>query len=362
MNQTTQQLKAYGYLPAVGLNNLADSSATHRAALIDSDVLAGRVCGCPDMPDEEIANANQGDVAKALAMEMPDALALQVAHRRMLQATGRGSWPAGCHMELYPHADRHAVTYHVRRRTCNRNYLRKTTRDEITHLIGAGVWPWSVEEALDKWAGKPLLDVALEVVREAYRRIGVWLIEMPEERGHDILLLCRPIPGSTIGIGWFPDGTCTDVVESHYDSSWQPSLYRLCLLLAHELGHNHLLQHTFSGQNRHRGVMSYNWPSNFYGFLEGDEDILPRDPSWGPLTRFFGGEPIPLEPGQLPPGPTPGITLPPHTLHGEVIDGRIAFRGVINFKDELTIPAGTNLIVWPTGPDGQYELRTEPRG
>ncbi len=358
---TSQLLKRYGHLPQRGLSHLADSEVTRQAQMIDSDLLVDRKCGCPDFPDEEVASSSIESIQEHLgfsAEERDCAEALKITHQRMLDATGRGSFPPGCHQDIYPHADRHCTTYWIDRSTFGRNYTRPADEDEIRHLSNAGVWSqWGVDQALDTWLGKPILDVAMDFVRETYRRVGNWLMPVESRVAANIVLLSRYISGSTIGIGWFNDGRCNDRVESHYDSSWKPSLYRLCLLLGHEIGHNLNLQHEFSNQNRHHGVMSYSWPSNFYGFLTGDEGILPRDPSWGPLARFFGGEPIPQIGG--PDGPR--LILPSHEFVGELMGDHIVFRGPIKFDKRLVIPAGTELNISPIeGREGRFELRSLP--
>lgn len=379
MQSSIQQLKAYGHLPQIGLKNLADNRAASFAAQVDSDVLAGRCCGTPDLGDEEIAETDPAIVGQALGMELEEATILGRTHRTLLEATGRGSWPAGCHKDLYPHDDRHCVTYHVRRSTFNNNWLRASGEDELRHVAGSGVWDniltgfvgndggiavkgRKAEAMLDLWLGKPILDVGLWLMHESMRRIGVHLIQMESETNHDILLLCRNIPGSTIGIGWFNNGTCRDVVESHYDASWRPSVARASLLLNHEVGHNLNLQHEFNGQSRHQSVMSYNWPNNTYGFLTGDEGILPRDASWPTLIRFFGGEEIPRD-DQPPTDPTdPNV---PQRLDGKfyadlIPSRRPAIRGSLTLRKGTTIKEDTKYIMWPVEGTDEYELRLPP--
>ena len=325
INSSEVMLKASGNLQSVGLRRLADSRARGIASLVDSELLAHRCCGTPDEPDPEIAAASIEDLQKYIGTDCQESKLLRLSHRRMEEAVGSGSWPASCHLDIYPHEDRHAVTYHLRRSTFNNNWLRKATESEIRHVSSGGVWPWSTDELLQRFEGKPMLDVAIFFVHEAYRRIGVKLIAVGEESLADIVTLCRNIPGSTIGLGYFPNGSCRDVVEAHLDSSWKPGLAKASLLIAHEWGHCHDLRHQFKNQDRHKSVLSYSWPNNFYGFLDGSEGILPRDASWPSINRFLGDEPIPKDDDPVtptnPPTPTDGL---PRTKDLELaVDGKI---------------------------------------
>ncbi len=356
MSTSAQLLKAYGHLPTIGLDNLADERAVHAAGMVDADVLAGRFCGCPDFPDAELAEANVDSMARQLDMQRDEAGYLQRAHASMLEAaTGRGSFPAACH----PDVDdaRHVVKYHVLRETFNSNWLRKCSEAEIRHVAGAGVWNVTAEQLLDLWLGKPLLDAGLWLLEETYRRVGARHVATDKKSEANIVMRCRYISGGTIGIGWFNSGSCSSSVESHYDSSWQPSLARCSLLLNHEVGHNNNLQHEFTNQGSHHGVMSYSWPNNTYGFLKGTEGILPRDPSWGPLTRYYGGDPFP--PGPQPPPPMKD--LPGSLWAQEYAPGRIAIRGQIDLPAGFKVDAATSFVAYPKSEGAsQYVLRTPP--
>lgn len=152
-----------------------------------------------------------------------------------------------------------------------------------------------------------MLDVAyLGLVRESYRLVGLAMLEKHDgpTGKHQMHIKSVFIPGSTIGVGWFPDGSCSDHVNQHIDNSYRPGLMGTAKLGCHECGHCVGLEHEFSNQNYHRGVMSYNPPSLFYGFSTGKSPhTLPRDPSLDKLIAMYSGKPNPPlidEPGPIP--------------------------------------------------------------
>lgn len=317
---TAQRLKILGYANQISLEDLA--SPTNNIQQLLSYEVADRLsnCGClfPDHPDEELANSYPEELARYLNTSEENASCIRLAHLRMLEAqTGQGSWPAGCHPNLF--SNRHAVKYYVRRSTFNNNYLRAVTDTELSQIWDQKQWqPWNdwklTREALfDNWAGKPALDVCLWLVEETFRRVGCWHEPTDNEREANIVILSRPIGGSTIGIGWFNSGTCRDRVEFHIDSTWRPpSLHAMTNLFSHECGHCNNLPHTFTNQQSHHGVMSYSTPSIYQGFSTGQAPhTLPRDPSLSQLIRQYGNEWVPF--AETPNPPEPPKPNPPDT-------------------------------------------------
>jgi hypothetical protein len=331
MATSVQQLKAYGHLPEIGLDRLPDLASREAARAIDSSIIAGRVCGVPDYADDEIADFMGESEDSQKIRELGESLglppeethylvsmhhSLRDMYRRETQnstvpstigleaKSGRGSYPAGCYPELS--TDRHAIYYHINYDSFPDHYKYAIGQAELESLVtNSRVWNVTLEYLLDTWLGKPMIDVNLWLMVETYRRCGIWMERTEDRAKANIRILSRFISGSTIGIGWFPGSTCNEHVEFHIDNSWKPDLDNCNLLFNHECGHTHSLPHTFSGQTSHKGVMSYNWPSHTYGYLTGDEGILPRDPSWGQLQRQYGTEPFPRE-DPLPPVLDPG--------------------------------------------------------
>lgn len=352
-------LKAIGHARSIRLEDINLPTIDPQPLL--GDDVRQRVADCPclfpDYPDEDLGRAHPGTIARLLEVGEQDAAAIHLAHKRMLEAqTGRGSFPAGCHQDLF--RDRHAVKYHVRRGTFNSNYTRAVTDSEISQIWDQRQWqPWNDwrltrEELFDRWAGKPALDVCLWLMEETYRRVGCWHEPTDNEREANIVILSRPIGGSTIGIGWFNSGTCRDQVEFHIDSTWRASLHGIANLFAHECGHCNNLPHTFSGQQSHRGVMSYNTPPIYQGFSTGQAPhTLPRDPSLAQLIRQYGDEWVPFadspDPPQPPEPPAPDPPSPPQPPVTPIDIEEIVRRVLAELPDDFQGPPG------PQGPPGR---------
>jgi hypothetical protein len=320
MSNDAQRLKAAGHLPALELPDV------ERASIDTSQytaVLENRFCGCPDFPDAEIADAELGALERYLGLDEDECRRLKKLHTRWLSTTGRGSWPAGCHAA---YSDRHAVTFYCAYGTFPSHYRRQVRDSELDQLAGAKVWG-TLTEIKAQYAGESMLSVALSLCEETYRRRGVKLIEVTEPRGDQIHILSKFIAGSTIGYAYFNDATCGDHVTCNIDSSYKPGLHSCTTLIAHELGHNNNLPHTFSGQSRHHGIMSYAPMYPYVGYSTG-KDLYdrPRDPSISQLIRQYGDEPIPDDEQPPPPqGDWPKIT---EHIYGEVLDdGGVAIRG-----------------------------------
>jgi len=314
-----QQLKAYGHLTTASYKDLS------KIALLPQDTLSleDRFCGHPDFYDEEIAE--EKDPAKLshyLGMDLEECSCLISCHKKMKEhSTGTGSWPSGCYAE-YP--EHHSVKYFLDRDTFPIHLKRPVVFDELERFVESKVWGMTLEEMKDLYLDKPMIDVAMEFVNETYRRVGCLHIEThdgSEGTDHNIHVKSVRIPGSTIGIAWFNDGTCKDHVNNHIDSDYRPGLHGLCNLLCHECGHNHDLVHTFSGQSIHHGIMSYNPKYPFVGYSTGEIPYdRPKDPSWPALIRQYGGDPVPGE-GTEPEVPLP---IPEYPVNGVLtIEGRL---------------------------------------
>lgn len=359
-----QQLKAIGYAPSIKLENINSPTADPQPLL--SDEVKQRLVQCPclfpDYPDEDLGRNPPEEIGRLLQVSEQDAIAIHFAHLRMLEAqTGRGSFPSGCHPDLF--SNRHAVKYYIRRSTFNSNYTRPVRDEELSQIWDQRQWqPWNDwrltrEELFDRWAGKPMLDVSIWLVLETYRRVGCWHEETDNEREANIVLLSRPIGGSTIGIGWFNSGTCSSSVESHIDSTWRPSLHGCTNLIAHEWGHNHRLPHTFTNQQSHRGVMSYNTPPIYQGFSTGQAPhTLPRDPSLAQLIRQYGDEWVPFADSPDPPQPPtpdpPPIPDPPPVDIDAIVDRVLAELPTAEQVKQLVLDALPDHFRGPPGPRG----------
>ncbi|NIL97599.1 MAG: hypothetical protein GTO62_10820 [Planctomycetales bacterium] len=327
----TSWLKAKGYYQDVPI-------AQFPAAAIDLAEVphlqnVDLLCGSPDHASPELAAADPAVLAAALGFSLDTCRDIVQMHATLLAAQGAGSWPRGCHAH---HPNHHSATYYVDRKSFPDHFKREVTHAEWQDVIAAAVWGVNtVEESKRRFSyrseqhaaaareagfsraqvGGPcnLLDTALQLMAESLRRVGCAHVEVFDgpDGDHRIHIRAKPIPGSVIGYAFFNDGTCRDHVNQFIDSTWRPGLHRLALLLLHETGHNNNLQHTFANQQSHRGIMSYSWDPPIQGFSTGQAPFRnPRDPSLGPLARFYDLQPVPIGDPKPPPKPGPAtITL-----------------------------------------------------
>jgi len=170
---------------------------------------------------------------------------------------GHGSWPAGCHDEVW---DGHVVKIAYDKSRFPRAWL--------------NVWP----------------QVQANVFAN-FRTFGLLMREEPDPVKADIRMQARNGAG-WIGLAEFPRGTCDGWVFQYMDPGWTPRALvdGLSQLHAHECGHNLSLGHR--AQNS-RTVMSptISWPSTgFRGFV-------PGDPSWNQLQGYFRDEGFTPMPG-----------------------------------------------------------------
>ena len=315
MNQQ-QLLKATGHFTNVTLDDIKNAMIQLPAELLGRS----ERCLCPDFGDEEIADADPDRVAASLGCDEDTAAGLITAHSRMVGAAqGSGSWPAGCDAS---HPSIHTVHVFLDMDTFRSHYTRPVTDEELGEIDRAGVWRWSREQIFQMWAGKSMVEVSYDLCVETYRLAGIKLLSANSRSDCNIHIRNKPLRGSTIGIAWFNNGTCDDVVDNHIDTGYQPDLQSCAILLAHELGHNMNLEHEFWQEARHKSIMSYTEPDNFYGFSTGEKPhVLPRDRSWDELIDYFGGAAVPLDEdtgGDEPP------TTPP--------TGELAILGTLNVE------------------------------
>lgn len=215
------------------------------------DVLDYRDSGCP-VPDF----VPPDDVS--FAVDDPE---IDKVIKSMQAASGSGSWPPPCQKE--------GVTFSVDMSGCP-----PKTRE------------W--------W---PKIEAAFIAI---YASVGLKLVR-EDKPGANIRISWRVLAGSTIGLGQFMQGSCSDSVFHHLDPGYQPSLANVLRLVVHEGGHNMGLQHR-------RGIMS-SVVANSPPF----QDFWPRnDSSYPVLKTWFGGEPLEKKPVE--PDPDPPITPTTETI------------------------------------------------
>jgi hypothetical protein len=382
MPNAAQQLKMYGHLPGTPLKDVAKAAVDINDIAEFSD---NRVCGHPDHVDPELANSTDpGNVAAMLDISVEEAKNIIESHKRMAQAetsgeaTGSGSYPPGCNAG-YPGV--HSVAYYDDPAIWPSHLNRPLTDSEFQSIINARVWgpsgnpngrPFTMEELKATWGGKKLNEVVNDFSEEAYRRMGVILypVSTGPDGQHNIHVSYPNIPGSTIGIGWFPGSQpCPgDHVNLQIDKTYTSGFQGQLGLKIHELGHTLQLPHQFSNQGSHQEPMSYSFGNHLVvGYSTGEAVFqLPKSPSVSLLTRLYGGQPVgvpwkgkfnnPTDPPPPPP-PPPGPAFS-GSLHGEQIStGKFAIRGIV--VAERAIVKGEEFIVAPSI-DGTYQLIPKP--
>lgn len=119
-------------------------------------------------------------------------------------------------------------------------------------------------------------------VTKLYAEMNVWLEWVSWDQrtqNAEINMWWRVLAGSTIGLAEFNNGSCWDNVFNNLDPGYNGSNKEE--LVAHELGHNHNLQHTRGGLMNPSIIPMRPW--SFKG-----------DPSQRTMERFFGhGKPVP---------------------------------------------------------------------
>ena len=174
---------------------------------------------------------------------------------------------------------------------------------QLNTKIGSGSWPEPCQKAGVTYSvnknGMPSKftttwdEQILKPVVEDYGNVGERLIPHTGTGQANIRISFRSFVGSTIGLAYFNNGSCSDSVTCELSTSFAPNEATEADLLKHEMGHCNGLGHTNGGTMNPYIINRdsyYKWS--------------PSDPSWNTLVRYFGGEPI----KPVPP-PTPETKL-----------------------------------------------------
>ena len=104
------QLKIAGLLPNTSLKQLDSLSLSNKSQL-DYIKRANFGCGNPDKPDIQIASSTVKDLYNRYKnLYSEEELSTSIGmHQTMHNATGKGSWPHDCHLNLYPHSGYHCA-------------------------------------------------------------------------------------------------------------------------------------------------------------------------------------------------------------------------------------------------------------
>lgn len=135
------------------------------------------------------------------------------------------------------------------------------------------------------------------------------------------------LPGSTIGINYFPQGsTCNQVVYGKIDSGFRTSVVGHANLWGHEhIGHGIGLNHTRGGYMNSSLIII-------------DPFTLVGDPTEDDWDKFFGGEPI--KDGPVIPSPGAGPEFIGELTGDHNAAGQIAIRGVIDVLVKAGVKPG----------------------
>lgn len=214
------------------------------------------------------------DTLRAERCGCEDYLALET-----LEATGRGSWPSGCHPD-YPN---NHVTY---------VYFDMRGASSQVKSWWAEVWG---------------------MVQEAYREIGLLILETDDSSKANHVLSFESLGGSTIGLAIVGTGQrCNTQIWLKIDKNYLPSAVRVAQVVAHEFAHNMGVGHIAGDPIQNSSVVNQDWNGSFKGTALGNV-----------LSQMFGGEPVPRIGGPQPPDepqpPTGG--------------GKIALRGKIRIQN-----------------------------
>ena len=298
---TAQLLKGSGNLTGITLDDLPGVEA----ALGDLEfVTQNNFCGHPHLVDDEIINADDGTLAKALDLPERECSGIKLAMERMkAAATGIGSYPAGCNTA---YAGLHSVAYYDTEARPP-HLMRVLTDAEWQGVIDAGVWgpsgdpterPFTLAELKAAWGERALGDVVNIFAEECYRRVGVIMYEVKTgpDGQHNIHVSYPVLRGGTIGLGWFPgaDPCPGDHVDLHIDKTYTAGFQGQLGLKIHEFGHTLQAPHQFTSQGSHQEPMSYRYGDHLVvGYSTGDPVFrLPRSPSMKLWERLYGGVPV----------------------------------------------------------------------
>lgn len=335
---TAQLLKVFGHLQEVPLKQIPTLAVSAPAIQNQKDIafdVNKRLCLNPDKPDREIAASDAKTLATAVGYSEEVCQDLINMHAQLLKrwqqarappAAGRGgsgSWPLNCYPEDWE--GWHSRKVYVDFSGFNSSYTASVTAEDIDALDlflanRGGDAPWhSVAKAKELFVGMPAHKFCWdELIPEASRRHGCAMIRVDDFNLSNVEVKSIPIAGSVIGYAYFNNGKCGDRVRLRLDSTWRPNRHRHWLLAYHELLHTCNGQHTFTGQNTHRGVLSYAWKEPFVGLSNGQSNGYdrPKDPAWTQMVRHYGtevpprkGDPITPDPPVNPPKPGTKVTI-----------------------------------------------------
>lgn len=207
------------------------------------------------IPDGELGPATRSLLAEPRC-DCPDYY-VEGAEDHWAEAVGSGSWPANC---LPDFRDAHAITI---------NIDKSGMRTWLDAVFEKQVWP---------------------AVAESYREIGLVLVRRDGDQSANLQSSFVVPDGGWIGLAIVPGQTsCSLSIWSRFDRDYQPAnlVNEWMTLLKHEIGHNLRLNHTQGG------VMN---PSIIRGLPMSWKGV--GDPSESYLRRYFGGEPVDVEPKQ----------------------------------------------------------------
>lgn len=191
---------------------------------------------------------------------------LQRAVERMQAATGRGSWPVGCHGTAGTHEVK--VSYDVS----------KMSSDQ-----------------------KQWMPAAAKHNAEQVAAMGLKVIEVPVGQASNVDVYGRSFGGSTIGMAEFNGESCRSNCFCTVSPGYDPNYRMFLLLLMHEFGHTMNFEHS-SGYIMNPSIRDV---PEFWVQRDATGKITYQDVRYAKGKQFFGGEPLtPVEPVP-PPTPTP---------------------------------------------------------
>lgn len=224
------------------------------------------------------------DLFKVKRCQNPDYLAPDV-----LEKIGKGSIPAGCYSD----------------------YLNNHVTKIYFDFTGAS------QKVKDWW------NEVWAIVQEAYRKIGLLIIETKKKSEANHVLLFESLGGSTIGLAIVgTDWKCGEQVWLKLDKNYFPSAIRVAQVLAHEFAHNLGVGHINGDPIQNPSVVNQDWNGSFFG-----------TPLGNIFVAMFGGEEVIVIGQPVPPtDPQPPVGLQ------LIIGGEVYIHNASSLP--FTVPAG----------------------